>query len=126
MHPIFPQPAPILPAVPLWHQDRIARITALAPQDAAAGLLWLAMNFPAVCDAMLDKVDYDEIDAPDPGREPEPFCAEYGDNIGIFLRFGLDWRHFRGDGTTIGQIELLDPGHEPVVAWRLTSVPTAR
>ena len=139
MHPIFPQPAPILPAVPLpvvmapvdavptlWHQDRIARITALAPQDAAVGLLWLAMNFPAVCDAMLDKVDYDEIDDPDPGREPEPFCAECGDNIGIFLRFGLDWRHFRGDGTIIGQIELFDPGHEPVVAWRMNCVSTTR
>jgi hypothetical protein len=134
MDPIIPQPALILPAPPnpvamapvsaipaLWEQDRIARLTALAPEDAAAGLLWLAMNFPAACDAMLDKIDYDAIDEdPDPGREPEPFCAECGASIGIFLRYGLDWRHFRGDSTTIGQIELFDPGHQPAVAWRLT------
>ncbi len=43
----------------LWQQDRIARITALTPEDATAGLLWLAMNFPAVADAMLDKLDCD-------------------------------------------------------------------
>jgi hypothetical protein len=134
MDPIFPQPALILPAasVPItmppvsaipaaWQQDRIARLTALAPEHATAGLLWLAMNFPAVCDAMLDKVEYDAIDDDlDPRREPEPFCAECGAEIGIFLRLGLDWRHFRGDSTTIGQIELFDPGHQPVVAWRLT------
>ncbi len=139
MDPIFSQPALILPAAPipvpappvsaipaLWQQDRIARLAALTPEDAAAGLLWLAMNFPAVCDAMLDKVGYDAIDDPDPGQEPEPFCAECGSDIGIFLRFGLDWRHFRGDSTTIGQIELFDPGHRVVIAWRLTRVPATR
>jgi hypothetical protein len=139
MHPILPQAAPILPQAPLpaaiapastiptpWHQDRIARLTALAPEDAAAGLLWLAMNFPAVCDAMLDKAEYDAVDDPDPGREPEPFCAECGADIGIFLRLSLDWRHFSGDSTTIGQIELFDPGHQPVVAWRLTRVPATK
>jgi hypothetical protein len=139
MDPILPQPALILPAPPvpitippvsaipaLWQQDRIARLTALTPEDAAAGLLWLAMNFPAVADAMLDKVEYDAIDDPDPSQEPEPFCAECGAAIGIFLRFGLDWRHFRGDGTTIGQIELFDPGHDPAVAWRLTRIPAIR
>jgi hypothetical protein len=133
MESILPQTAPILPTAPLpvamapvsalpalWRQDRIARLTALAPEDARAGLLWLAMNFPDVCDTMLDKVDYDAIDDPDPSREPEPFCAECGANIGIFLRYGLDWRHFRGDGTVIGQIEMFDPGHQPVVSWRLT------
>ena len=89
MHPIIPQPAPILP-------DRITRITALAPEDATAGLLWLAMNFPAVCDTMLDKTEYDAIDDPDPGREPAPYCAECGSDIGIFLKYGLNWRHYYG------------------------------
>ncbi len=131
MHPILPQATPTRAPLPvtmppvsaipaLWQQDRIARLTALTPEDARAGLLWLAMNHPDTCDAMLDKIDDDAIDDPDPGREPEPFCAECGADIGIFLRHGLDWRHFRGDGTVIGQIELLDPGHQPVVAWRLT------
>jgi hypothetical protein len=129
MDTIIPQPALIHPPAPLpaattpasaisahGQQDRIARLTALAPEDAAAGLLWLAMNFPAVCDAMLDKVEHDAIDDLDSASEPEPFCAECGSDVGIFLRFGLDWRHYRGDGTTIGRIELFDPGHQPVVA----------
>jgi hypothetical protein len=111
--------APVSAVSMAWQQDRIA---ALSPEDTSAGLLWLAMNFPAVCDAMLDKVEYDAIDDPDPGREPEPFCAECGAAIGIFLRFGLDWRHYRGDGTIIGQIEQFDPGHDSIVAWRLTQV----
>jgi hypothetical protein len=59
MAPIIPQAAPIPPEAPLpvamppvsalpalWRQDRIARLTALAPEDARAGLLWLAMNHP--------------------------------------------------------------------------------
>jgi hypothetical protein len=49
-------------------------------------LLWLAMNFPAICDAMLDKIGYDAIDDPDTSREPEPFCGECEADIGIFLR----------------------------------------
>jgi hypothetical protein len=109
-----------------WQRDRIDRIGALSPEDTTAGLLWLAMNFPAICDAVLDKVEFDHIDDADPSQEPEPFCAECGAHIGIFLRFGLDWRHFRGDDTIIGQIELFDPGHDPVVSWRLTHVPTTR
>ncbi len=136
---IFPQTPLIFPAPPLpmtaapvsaisaaWQEDRITRLGMLAPEDMSAGLLWLAMNFPAVCDAMLDKLEHDAIDDPDPCREPEPFCAECGADIGIFLRLGLDWRHYRGDGTIIGQIELFDPGHDPAVAWRLTCVPATR
>ena len=139
---IFPQPwriAPISLPTPLpmtmapvsavsmaWQQDRIDRIAALSQEDMSAGLLWLAMNFPAVCNAMLDKLEYDAIDDPDPGREPEPICAECGAAIGIFLRFGLDWQHYRGDGTTIGKIELFDAGHTPVVAWRPVRVTAAR
>ena len=83
LHPVSAIPAP-------WQQDRIARLTALTPEDAHAGLLWLAMNHPDTCDAMLDKIDYDAIDDPDPGREPEPYCARCGADIGIFLRYGPD------------------------------------
>ena len=125
---IFPQTRPIFPAPPLpitmapvgaisaaWQEDRIARLGMLASEDMSAGLLWLAMNFSAVCDAMLDKLEYDAIDDPDPGREPEPFCGECAADIGIFVHFDLDWRHYRGDDTVIGQIELYDPGHAPVI-----------
>jgi hypothetical protein len=120
MDPIFPQPGDIAPlslpallpasAAPaalipeISRLDRISRLAALGPEDTVAGLLWLAMNFPAVCDAMLDK-------------------AECGADIGIFLRYGTDWRHYLGDFTTTGQIEAFDPGHDPVVAWRLPGIP---
>lgn len=66
------------------------------------------------------------------GSEPEPMCGICGEAIGIFLRLGLDWRHYRetrdaiiagGEhrlgGTGVGQIELFDPGHAPAVTWRL-------
>lgn len=118
MDPIIPQPAVVSIDLAAWHHyDRIARIGALIPEDATAGLIWLALKFPAICDAMLDKVEWDAIDDPDPGREPEPYCALCGANAGIFLRYGLDWRHYRGDGT-LGNAELFDAGHAPVIAWR--------
>ena len=112
MDPIFPQPgdisslclpdplpagtlpastAPADPIPEIDELDRISRLAALGPEDTVAGLLWLAMNFPAVCDAMLDK-------------------AECDPDLGIFLRYGTDWRHCRGDATAIGQIEVFDPG----------------
>jgi hypothetical protein len=139
MDPIFLQPgdiaplstpgalpvitAPAAPTPEICQLDRISRLAALGPEDTVAGLLWLAMNFPAVCDAMLDKTEFDAVDDEDPGQEPEPFCAECGADIGIFLRYGTDWRHYLGDAATAGQIELFDPGHDPVVAWRLLGIP---
>ena len=57
-----------------WHhRDRIARIRALAPEDVTAGLIWLALNFPATCDAMLDKAEWDGVDDdPAPPATPNP------------------------------------------------------
>jgi hypothetical protein len=52
----------------------------------------------------------------DPGDDPAPVCAQCGGNLGIFLKFGLDWRHYRGDG--LDSLEIYDPGHAPEVTWR--------
>ena len=49
--PAIPAPAGPVPGAPLL--DRVSRLAALSREDTVAGLLWLAMNFPAVCDAML-------------------------------------------------------------------------
>src|SRR5271165_6941512 len=85
----------------------------------ATALTWLAGFSPSVFDATLDATEpCTDDDTPDPAEHPEPFCAVCGSDVGIFLRFGLDWRHYRGDGTTVGLIELFDPGHTPVIAWR--------
>ena len=65
----------------------------------------------------------DENDDPDAGEESEPFCAACAERIGIFLRLGLEWRHYSGDDPG-GPFEIFDPGHEPVVTWRpVTSIP---
>ncbi len=70
--------APAAPIPEISQLDRISRLAVLSPEDTVAGLLWLAMNFPAVCDAMLDKTEFDAVDDEDPCPEPEPFCAECG------------------------------------------------
>ena len=122
MDSIFYQPEDSAPIPEISQLDRISRLADLGPEDTVADLLWLTMNFPAVCDAMPDKTEFDAVDDEDPYQEPEPFCAECGVNIGIFLRCGTDWRHYFGDVTT-GQIEVFDPGHHPVIAWRLPGIP---
>jgi len=88
---IIPQPARVIIDLTAWHhRGRIARIGTLTPEDTTAGLIWLALNYPATCDAMLDKAECDGIDDPDPAREPEPYCALCGADTGIFLRYGLN------------------------------------
>ena len=54
----------------------------------------------------------------DHAEDPVPVCARCGSELGIFLKFGLQWRHYRG-GEALGQAEIFDPGHEPELAWRL-------
>jgi hypothetical protein len=97
---------------------RLTRLAALDADRMAIALTWLAGYSPTVFDTTLDATEPCTDDTPDPTADPEPFCAICGDDVGIFLRFGLDWRHYRGDGTTAGPIELFDPGHAPVIAWR--------
>jgi hypothetical protein len=53
----------------------------------------------------------------DGGEEPAPICSQCGADIGIFLKFGLDWRHYRD--AVLTDVGLFDPGHAPVVAWHL-------
>ena len=98
---------------------RLSRLAALDSDRMAMALTWLAGFSPSVFDATLDATEpCPDDDTPDPAEHPEPFCMVCGADLGIFLRFGLDWRHYRGDGTTVGQIEIFDPGHAPVIAWR--------
>jgi len=47
--------------------------------------------------------------------------AVCGGDIGVFLKFGLDWRHYRG--TDLTDLELFEPGHRPVLAWRSPGLP---
>jgi hypothetical protein len=46
----------------------------------------------------------------------EPYCAECGSWIGMFLSLE-GWQHFRGDPAPGGRRELFDAGHEASPAW---------
>jgi hypothetical protein len=100
-------------------QERLDRLASVDADRMAAALTFLAGYDTGTFDAILDAVEPCDADPdPDAGEDAEPCCAECGADIGIFLRFGLDWRHYRGNGTTAGRIEVFDAGHVPIVAWR--------
>jgi hypothetical protein len=99
-------------------EDRMERIGQLTAKQQTDALLWLAGYAPTVFDAVAEAVE------PCPGdstEDPAPYCAICGSDIGIFLKFGLAWRHYTG--TDLSDIELLDPGHQPVLAWRTPGLP---
>jgi hypothetical protein len=99
-------------------QERVERVRTVDPEQQAQALLFLSGYAPTVFDAVLDAVEpIDENDDPFAGEESEPFCAACTEPIGIFLRLGLEWRHYSCDEPG-GPFEIFDPGHEPVVTWR--------
>jgi hypothetical protein len=114
------------------HPDE-ARLRGLTRQQLADRLNWLSWYQPGIFAAVMDYGQFsDDLAAdtdptnpdPDPdgdfghAEDPVPVCARCGSEIGIFLKFGLQWRHYRG-GEALGQAEIFDPGHEPELAWRL-------
>ena len=102
------------------------RLRGLTRQQLEDRLAWLSWYNPGAFTATMDYMDHvDAIAAgtdPTPGGdpagdgEPAPYCLRCGGDIGIFIRFGLDWRHYRGIG--FDEIELTDPGHAPQVGLR--------
>jgi len=113
---VGPVPGPV-PGPPL--PDLISRLAALSHQDTVAGLLWLAMNFPAVCGAMLDKTECDAIDDEEfPCEGPAPYCTVCDLDAGIFTAHGGEWRHYRWDYAPGSKPEIYDAGHEPQIGWR--------
>jgi len=100
---------------------RLDRLSTLDADRMFESLAWLAGYRPAIFDTTLNATEpCTSDDSPDPAENPEPYCTICGADVGIFLRFGLDWRHYRGDGT-VSQIELFEADHAPVIAWRLAS-----
>jgi hypothetical protein len=103
-------------------RDRLARATA---EQAEAALAYLSMIDPLMFEIAMDAADLTVslgpgAEAPE-DEEPVPVCHRCGGQAGIFLNHGLDWQHFRGDGTTAGAQEIYDPGHPAEVTWHLPS-----
>jgi hypothetical protein len=82
--------------------QRMELLGAFSPEQLATGLVWLSGYDPRTFDAVLNAAEPCRGDDLDGGDEPEPVCGRCGEKIGIFLRLGLDWRHYREP-----------PGHQP-------------
>jgi len=106
-----------------------ARLRGLTHQHLADRLTWLGWYQPGIFIAVMDYMDFSDALAADadptsPGpvdrgydEAPAPVCGRCGADIGIFIKFGLEWRHYR-EGTALGQAEIFDPGHAAELAWR--------
>ena len=91
-----------------------ARLRGLTSQQLADRLNWLSWYQPGIFAAVMDYGQfsddlaadtdpttpapdpYDDLDNVDHAEDPVPVCARCGSEIGIFLKFGLQWRHYRG------------------------------
>jgi len=111
------------------------RLHGLSAQQLLDAMTFLSFWSPSAFTAVLDyceatdwgwsAFDPDLLPGPDgddnPDDNPAPFCTRCGGDLGIFLKFGLDWRHCRGEG--LDDIELYDPGHAPELTWRVLASP---
>jgi hypothetical protein len=101
-------------------RDRLASATA---RQAEAALTYLSMIDPLMFEIAMDAADLTAGETPgaEPpeDEEPIPVCRRCTGQVGIFLNRGLEWQHFRGDGTTSGAQEIYDPGHPAEVTWLL-------
>jgi len=121
MRSIIAEHAPsALPIAAVGPHPRLDRIAAATSEQLTAALMFLSVFDTAAFDHAMDVAESDNDENPGATGEAEPVCAICDSKIGIFLERGLVWRHYAGDGTTIGQQHIYDPRHNPVVTWRLT------
>ena len=111
------------------------RLRGLSPQQLLDAMTFVAFWSPGAFTAALDYCEAtdwgwsgfdpdlasDPDDDDNPDDDPAPVCVRCGGNLGIFLKFGLDWRHYRGEG--LDGLELYDPGHAPEINWRVPASP---
>jgi hypothetical protein len=104
----------------LTHQQLADRLTRLAWYQAS--IFTAVMDYMEFSDALAADADPTNPGPVDRGYDegPVPVCGLCGADIGIFIKFGLEWRHYR-EGNALGQAEIFDPGHTPELAWRLPS-----
>ena len=107
-----------LPIPAISPHARLDRVAAATFEQLSAALIFLSVFEPDAFDHSMDVAQSDD-DNPGSTGEAEPVCAICDSKIGIFMERGLAWRHYTGDGTTVGQQKIYDPDHAPVVTWRL-------
>jgi len=111
-----------LPIPALSPHPRLDRVAAATFEQLSAALIFLSAFNPDAFDYAMDAVASDD-ENPGATGEAEPVCAVCDGNVGIFLDRGLAWQHYTGDGTTVGEQRIYDPGHAPVVTWRFSEDP---
>jgi hypothetical protein len=100
-------------------RSRLDRVAAATCEQLKTALMVLSDVSPDAFDYAMDAAASGDEDLGATAREAAPVCAICGDSVGIFAGLGLDWRHFAGDGATVRQQRVFDPGHVPVVTWQL-------
>jgi hypothetical protein len=108
-----------LPIPVLGPHPRLDRVAAATFEQLSAALIFLSAFSPDAFDYAMDAIESGN-DEPGATGEAEPVCAICDGKIGIFLDRGLAWQHYTGDGTTVGQQQIYDPGHAPMVTWRFS------
>jgi hypothetical protein len=111
-----------LPIPVLGPHPRLDRVAAATFEQLSAALIFLSAFSPDAFDYAMDAVEPGN-DEPGTTGEAEPVCVICEGTIGIFLDRGLAWQHYRGDGTTVGEQQIYDPGHAPMVTWRFREDP---
>jgi hypothetical protein len=111
-----------LPIPALGPHPRLDRVVAATFEQLSAALIFLSVFEPDAFDHSMDVAQSDD-DNPGATGEAEPVCAVCGGKLGIFMERGLAWRHYTGDGTTVGQQQIYDPDHATVMTWRLSEDP---
>jgi hypothetical protein len=119
MRSIIAEDAPsALPIPALSPNPRVDRIAAATFEQLSAALIFLSVFDTDAFDHAMDVAESDD-ENPGATGEAEPVCVICDGKIGIFPERGLVWRHYTGDGTTVGQQQIYHPGHAPVVTWLL-------
>ena len=114
-----------LPIPAISPHPRLDRVAAATSKQLSAALIFLSVFEPDAFDHAMDVAQSDD-DNPGATGEAEPVCAICDAKVGIFMERGLAWRHYTGDGTTVGEQQIYDPGHAPMVTWRFSEDPQAR
>jgi len=120
MHSSVPQPRPLTHEFSDSQAEE--RLRGLTRQQLADRLTWLSWWAPGTFNVVMDYMEFTdnlaadgELDRDD-ADDPAPYCTVCGSEVGIFIRYSMDWTHYRT--TSQAGIELFDPGHAPQIGWR--------